>query len=204
MQWAGCSSSGVHSARRRSVCCVLVLWRCVLERRGIFEHQIVMGAQATSKLSCRAGTPRAGADAGGAPVQGQDGHGRARAHVPAGLLVPAGAQRAHRAGVRGVRARVEACAACGRAQRAGKHATGPCATILRPRSACLTWIEWCGRNLGTWRAPQVLKECEECEEQGLPPPFYASDAKMADSVMDFLFASQVRAWHAQHHSVCGT
>lgn len=106
--------------------------------------------------------------------------------------------------VRGVRARVEACAACGRAQRAGKHATGPCATILRPRSACLTWIEWCGRNLGTWRAPQVLKECEECEEQGLPPPFYASDAKMADSVMDFLFASQVRAWHAQHHSVCGT
>lgn len=37
---------------------------------------------------------------------------------------------------------------------------------------------------------QVLTEIAEAEEQGLPPPFYSADAKMADSVMDFLFASQ--------------
>ncbi|GAX72950.1 hypothetical protein CEUSTIGMA_g405.t1 [Chlamydomonas eustigma] len=37
---------------------------------------------------------------------------------------------------------------------------------------------------------QVLAEIAEAEEQGLPPPFYAADEKMADSVMDFLFASQ--------------
>ena len=37
---------------------------------------------------------------------------------------------------------------------------------------------------------QVLTEIAEAEEQGLPPPFYAADDKMADSVMDFLFASQ--------------
>lgn len=39
-------------------------------------------------------------------------------------------------------------------------------------------------------AQAVLAECKEAEEQGVPPPFYAADAKMADSVMDFLFASQ--------------
>lgn len=37
---------------------------------------------------------------------------------------------------------------------------------------------------------QVLQEVKEAEEQGVEPPFYAADAKMADSVMDFLFASQ--------------
>ena len=37
---------------------------------------------------------------------------------------------------------------------------------------------------------QVLTEIAEAAEQGLPPPFYAADDKMADSVMDFLFASQ--------------
>lgn len=37
---------------------------------------------------------------------------------------------------------------------------------------------------------QVLADIEEAEKEGNPPPFYASDAKMADSVMDFLFASQ--------------
>ena len=37
---------------------------------------------------------------------------------------------------------------------------------------------------------QVLLEIAEAEEQGVPPPFYAADDKMADSVMDFLFASQ--------------
>lgn len=37
---------------------------------------------------------------------------------------------------------------------------------------------------------QVLAEVKEAEEQGLAPPFYSADAKMADSVMDFLFASQ--------------
>ena len=36
----------------------------------------------------------------------------------------------------------------------------------------------------------MLLEVAEAEEQGLPPPFYAADEKMADSVMDFLFASQ--------------
>jgi len=38
----------------------------------------------------------------------------------------------------------------------------------------------------------VLEELRECEQNGLPAPFYAADAKMADSIMDFLFASQVR------------
>mmetsp|Transcript_1696 Transcript_1696/g.4250 ORF Transcript_1696/g.4250 Transcript_1696/m.4250 type:complete len:559 (+) Transcript_1696:128-1804(+) len=37
---------------------------------------------------------------------------------------------------------------------------------------------------------QVLAELKECKEKGQPPPFYAADAKMADSIMDFLFASQ--------------
>ena len=37
---------------------------------------------------------------------------------------------------------------------------------------------------------QVLLEVAEAEEQGLPPPFYSADEKMADGVMDFLFASQ--------------
>mmetsp|Transcript_22957 Transcript_22957/g.50366 ORF Transcript_22957/g.50366 Transcript_22957/m.50366 type:complete len:531 (+) Transcript_22957:194-1786(+) len=37
---------------------------------------------------------------------------------------------------------------------------------------------------------QVLQEMREAEEQGVPPPFYCADSKMADSVMDFLFASQ--------------
>jgi hypothetical protein len=39
---------------------------------------------------------------------------------------------------------------------------------------------------------QVLQEIKEAEEAGVAPPFYCQDAKMADSVMDFLFASQVR------------
>lgn len=37
---------------------------------------------------------------------------------------------------------------------------------------------------------QVLLDMAAAEEQGLPPPFYSTDSKMADSVMDFLFASQ--------------
>uniref|UniRef100_A0A6T8Q4F7 sterol 22-desaturase n=1 Tax=Chlamydomonas leiostraca TaxID=1034604 RepID=A0A6T8Q4F7_9CHLO len=37
---------------------------------------------------------------------------------------------------------------------------------------------------------QVLQEIREAQEQGVEPPFYSADAKMADSVMDFLFASQ--------------
>lgn len=37
---------------------------------------------------------------------------------------------------------------------------------------------------------QILKECKEADEEGEPHPFYAEDDKMADSVMDFLFASQ--------------
>lgn len=37
---------------------------------------------------------------------------------------------------------------------------------------------------------QVLADIAEAEKEGQPPPFYCSDAKMADSVMDFLFASQ--------------
>ncbi len=40
-------------------------------------------------------------------------------------------------------------------------------------------------------ATQVNQDMKDAEAQGLPPPFYSSDAKMADSVMDFLFASQV-------------
>lgn len=47
-------------------------------------------------------------------------------------------------------------------------------------------------------SPQVLRECKECEAAGQPVPFYASDAKMADSVMDFLFASQVSTWPLHH------
>lgn len=39
---------------------------------------------------------------------------------------------------------------------------------------------------GPW-PPQEMKEAEE---KGVPPPFYCDNAKMADSVMDFLFASQ--------------
>ena len=38
---------------------------------------------------------------------------------------------------------------------------------------------------------QVLIEIAEADEQGIPHPFYSADDKMADSVMDFLFASQV-------------
>ncbi len=37
---------------------------------------------------------------------------------------------------------------------------------------------------------QVNMEIDEAKEQGVPPPFYSADDKMADSVMDFLFASQ--------------
>ncbi|KAG1671059.1 hypothetical protein FOA52_000730 [Chlamydomonas sp. UWO 241] len=37
---------------------------------------------------------------------------------------------------------------------------------------------------------QVLAEIKEADEQGLPHPFYSANDKMADSVMDFLFASQ--------------
>ena len=39
---------------------------------------------------------------------------------------------------------------------------------------------------------QVLHELEEARKNGTPAPFYAADSKMADSIMDFLFASQVR------------
>jgi cytochrome P450 family 710 subfamily A protein len=38
--------------------------------------------------------------------------------------------------------------------------------------------------------PQVLADVKEADEQGLPHPFYSGNDKMADSVMDFLFASQ--------------
>lgn len=37
---------------------------------------------------------------------------------------------------------------------------------------------------------QVLQEMDEAAANGQPPPFYHSDHRMADSVMDFLFASQ--------------
>lgn len=37
---------------------------------------------------------------------------------------------------------------------------------------------------------KVLEEMKEAEENGLPPPKHSTDAKMADVVMDFLFASQ--------------
>uniref|UniRef100_A0A7S0V0I1 C-22 sterol desaturase n=1 Tax=Polytomella parva TaxID=51329 RepID=A0A7S0V0I1_9CHLO len=37
---------------------------------------------------------------------------------------------------------------------------------------------------------QVLKEVEEAKANGTPLPFYYEDTKMADTVMDFLFASQ--------------
>lgn len=40
---------------------------------------------------------------------------------------------------------------------------------------------------------QILQEVKEAKEQGVPPPFYSTDATMADGVMDFLFASQVSA-----------
>jgi hypothetical protein len=42
----------------------------------------------------------------------------------------------------------------------------------------------------------VLLEMAEAEAAGVPPPFYSTDGKMADSVMDFLFASQVPSWLA--------
>lgn len=35
----------------------------------------------------------------------------------------------------------------------------------------------------------VLRESEEAKQRGEDPPDYASDEKMADCVMDFLFAS---------------
>lgn len=60
---------------------------------------------------------------------------------------------------------------------------------------------------------QVLQEIKEAKEAGQEPPFYCADAKMADSVMDFLFASQVglmEAWphitatsEAAHHEPAG-
>eukprot|EP00798_Chlamydomonas_sp_ICE-L_P016403 gene16403-22610_t len=37
---------------------------------------------------------------------------------------------------------------------------------------------------------QVLKECKEADEAGEPHPEYSANDRMADSVMDFLFASQ--------------
>eukprot|EP00199_Chlamydomonas_sp_CCMP681_P000355 CAMPEP_0119116630 /NCGR_PEP_ID=MMETSP1180-20130426/52392_1 /TAXON_ID=3052 ORGANISM="Chlamydomonas cf sp, Strain CCMP681" /NCGR_SAMPLE_ID=MMETSP1180 /ASSEMBLY_ACC=CAM_ASM_000741 /LENGTH=544 /DNA_ID=CAMNT_0007105803 /DNA_START=25 /DNA_END=1659 /DNA_ORIENTATION=+ len=37
---------------------------------------------------------------------------------------------------------------------------------------------------------QVLTDMKEAEAQGVPAPWYSSDHKMADTVMDFLFASQ--------------
>ena len=40
-------------------------------------------------------------------------------------------------------------------------------------------------------AQQVNQEVADAKENGTEVPFYAADAKMADSVMDFLFASQV-------------
>jgi cytochrome P450 family 710 subfamily A protein len=37
---------------------------------------------------------------------------------------------------------------------------------------------------------QINMEVDEAAAQGVPPPYYAENDKMADSVMDFLFASQ--------------
>lgn len=39
-------------------------------------------------------------------------------------------------------------------------------------------------------ALRCLEEIAEAEEQGTPPPEHTSDCAMADTVMDFLFASQ--------------
>ena len=39
---------------------------------------------------------------------------------------------------------------------------------------------------------QINTEVKEAEAAGVPPPHYAAPDKMADSVMDFLFAAQVR------------
>lgn len=37
---------------------------------------------------------------------------------------------------------------------------------------------------------QILSEVKDAAESGSAPPFYADDKKIADAVMDFLFASQ--------------
>ena len=39
-------------------------------------------------------------------------------------------------------------------------------------------------------ALRCLEEMREAEEQGVPPPGHVLDRAMADTVMDFLFASQ--------------
>lgn len=39
-------------------------------------------------------------------------------------------------------------------------------------------------------AQRCLEEIAEAEVQGVPPPGHTSDHAMADTVMDFLFASQ--------------
>jgi len=40
-------------------------------------------------------------------------------------------------------------------------------------------------------AQNCLAEVDEAAAAGVPPPGHCSDAAMADTVMDFLFASQV-------------
>jgi sterol 22-desaturase len=37
---------------------------------------------------------------------------------------------------------------------------------------------------------QVLEDIREAEEKGVPPPVYSSNHRMAEVIMDFLFASQ--------------
>ena len=39
-------------------------------------------------------------------------------------------------------------------------------------------------------AQRCLEEMREAEEQNVPPPGHSTDRAMADTVMDFLFASQ--------------
>ena len=39
-------------------------------------------------------------------------------------------------------------------------------------------------------AQRCLEEVDEAAQNGVPPPGHASDHAMADTVMDFLFASQ--------------
>lgn len=48
---------------------------------------------------------------------------------------------------------------------------------------------------------QVLAEIKEAEALGVPPPFYCADERMADSVMDFLFASQDASTASLVHTV---
>lgn len=46
------------------------------------------------------------------------------------------------------------------------------------------------RCLMDFWAQRCLEEVAEADQQGVPPPGHASDQAMADTVMDFLFASQ--------------